>query len=72
MRPIKAFLVRLRAVLRRRRRRNTSGSGSRCSQSYKYRLLSSVVVVSMIWLTWTPGLMNISVEGGPERRLNGP
>lgn len=68
----RGWLCRLRAVFRKRKRRDTSGSGSRYSPSCKYRLLSSVVVVSMMWLTWTPGLMNISVEGGPERKLYGP
>ena len=69
---IKTFLYRLLAALRKNRRRNISESGSRSSPSSRSLLLSSVVVASMIWLTWTPGLMNISAEGGPERSINGP
>ena len=69
---IKAFLYRLRAALQRIKRRSISESGSRFSPSSMSLLLSSAVVASMIWLTWTPGLMNISAEGGPERSINGP
>lgn len=69
---MKTFLVRLRAVLRKMRQRTTSGSASRFSLNFAFRLSSWVVVVSMMWLTWTPGLMNISAEGGPERMHYGP
>ena len=69
---MKTFLAQLRAALRRMRRRNISGSASRCWRNSAFRLSSWAVVVSMMWLTWTPGLMNISAEGGPERMHYGP
>ena len=69
---MKAFLARLRAALRKIRQRNILGSASRSWQSSAFRLSSWAVVVSMMWLTWTPGLMNISAEGGPERNHYGP
>ena len=69
---MKTFLVRLRAALQKMRRRIISGSASPFSRSWVCRLLSWVAVVSMIGLTSMPGLMNISVEGGPERMDYGP
>lgn len=56
----------------RNRQRYISGSGSHSWPGSGRSLSNWVVGQSMTWLTWTPGLMSISTEGGPERRLNGP
>lgn len=56
----------------RSKRRLISGSVSRFWQNLACRFSSWGVGASMTLLTWTPGLMNISAEGGPERTINGP
>lgn len=60
------------AVLQSRKQRGTSVSVSLCCRSCGFRTSSSVGGQCTTWLTWTYGLTNISGEGGPERKHNGP
>jgi hypothetical protein len=63
-----------RDASRRNRLLRTSGLASLSLPSWGSRSSSSGVVLCMTDLTWMRGLVNISVEGGPERSqvLNGP